>query len=91
MSCRTGIVFWLALLTCVSARSAPQMKSSVSPSEETCELTDIDYAIYGALLQGMGGPEDPEESWSGDVVDFLSSRVDLLDPLNGFALFPSSG
>jgi|HubBroStandDraft_4_1064222.scaffolds.fasta_scaffold138929_2 hypothetical protein len=76
MRCRTGIVFWLALLTCVNAQSAPQMKSSISPSEETCELTEIDYAIYGALLQGMGGPEDPEEAWSGKDLLILSTTAD---------------
>jgi hypothetical protein len=32
---------------------------------QTCQLSQDDYAVFTALLAGLGGPEDPEEAWQG--------------------------
>lgn len=65
MNHRVAIVFMLALVTCASAQDARQKKDDAVPSERSCELTESDYAVYTALLDGLGGPEHPEEAWRG--------------------------
>jgi hypothetical protein len=69
MRYRNAIVFVLVLVTCASAQSAPPKNEVASSSEQGCELTEDDHAVYAALLEGLGGPEHPEEAWRGK--DFL--------------------
>jgi hypothetical protein len=61
---RLSILFLFALVCFASSQdSSPSAKQ---PSiESNCELTHDDYAVFGALLAGLQGPEDPEEAWEG--------------------------
>jgi hypothetical protein len=49
---------------------SPQSSSQLTPRspKPQCELMPEDYAVYAALVNGLGGPEDPEESWKGKQV-----------------------
>lgn len=47
------------------AQGAPQSDVTNKVPTESCILMDEDYTVYTALLAGLGGPEDPEESWRG--------------------------
>lgn len=38
-------------------------QDSPSPPPQTCQFTDEDYAVYSAVLDNLGRPEDPEEEW----------------------------
>jgi hypothetical protein len=62
---KIAIAFLLALVTCATAQIASRKKDEVVPAERSCDLTENDYAVYTALLEGLGRPEDPEEAWRG--------------------------
>jgi hypothetical protein len=38
-------------------------KAQETAAPLTCTLTDEDYAVFTAVLEGLGKPEDPEEAW----------------------------
>jgi hypothetical protein len=50
-----------------SAANAGQSNAQ-KPSSGTCELNDEDYAVFTAILKGLGKPEDPEEAWKGKEI-----------------------
>jgi hypothetical protein len=60
----------VVLLVVFAACLSPQSSSQQTPRKPKakCELTPEDYAVYAALVNGLGGPEDPEESWKGKQV-----------------------
>lgn len=59
----------------------PQSATSTQPGPQKpgatlCALSDDDYAVFTAVLEGLGRPEDPEEAWNGKeilVVDVTRS------------------
>jgi hypothetical protein len=55
----------LAALTVPQAQRAACQENTSPKSDQNCQLTETDYAVYAGLLNDLGGPEDPEESWSG--------------------------
>jgi hypothetical protein len=67
------------LLRATSARAGEKQKPATA-----CELSDEDYAVFTAVLQGLGRPEDPEEEWKDKetlVVDVTGAG--LLEPGQG--------
>lgn len=52
-------------------------QASAAQKSAECELSQEDYSVFTAVLQGLGGPEDPEEAWRGKdliVVDLTGSQ-----------------
>lgn len=43
--------------------STAQSKEKNADAAPTCALNDEDYAVFTAVLEGLGKPEDPEEAW----------------------------
>ncbi len=66
MTNRIAVLLLTALVCYVSPQGTAQKTSLEVKSH--CELTQDDYAVYAALITGLGGPEDPEESWKGKQV-----------------------
>jgi hypothetical protein len=65
MSLRSAILI-LAMVVAVTA--AGQQKPSPTQSDKpnsVCKMTHEDYEVFSGLLDGLGGPEDPEEAWQG--------------------------
>jgi hypothetical protein len=58
------------------AQEPAKAKETTTPGE-SCELTDNDYMVFAALLSGIGGPEDPEEAWSGKQFLLLDKTADI--------------
>jgi hypothetical protein len=63
MTQRIAMLLLAALVCYVSPQSTTQ-KTPQKP-ESYSELTQEDYAVYAALITGLGQPEDPEEAWQG--------------------------
>ena len=63
MSQKLVMVLLSALVLYGSNPHVPQKNPSRPASR--CELSDDDYAVYAALINGLGKPEDPEEAWQG--------------------------
>src|ERR1700733_741776 len=64
---------WFSLLSLVAvfglAHSQDKPDSTTSEStRHSCELTQEDYAVFAALLNGLHGPEDPEEAGEGKEI-----------------------
>jgi hypothetical protein len=57
----------LFVLSCYSLSLNAQQNKNQQPIKK-CELSEVDYAVYSALLGGLGGPEHPEESWKGKEI-----------------------
>jgi hypothetical protein len=55
------------LLAALVCHLSPQSTAQKTPqkAESHCELTPDDYAVYTALITGLGRPEDPEEARQG--------------------------
>jgi hypothetical protein len=60
------VVLLFVFVAFLSPRSSSQQ--TARKPEAKCEVTPEDYAVYAALVNGLGGPEDPEESWKGKQV-----------------------
>src|SRR5258708_125572 len=66
MNPKVALLLLAVFVRCLSPQSASQtMPGKAKPS---CQLTPEDYAVYTALIAGLGGPEDPEEAWKGNQV-----------------------
>src|SRR5579863_3989883 len=66
------------------ARALAQNQPS-GPAALPCELTAEDYAVYSAILDDLGKPEDPEEEWRSSPDFVLADRttVDTLFDSDG--------
>jgi hypothetical protein len=42
--------------------------SDQEPAPGTCELSEEDYAVFTGILEGLGRPEHPEETWKGKEI-----------------------
>lgn len=60
----------MLLLTALVCYVSPQSTAQNTPQKvkSHCELTQDDYAVYAALITGLGRPEDPEEAWQGKEI-----------------------
>jgi len=61
-------ILFLVTVACIASsqdRAQPEAKES---KQHCCELSQEDYAVFGALLNGLHGPEDPEEAWEGKEI-----------------------
>jgi hypothetical protein len=52
------------LLALVTTSFAIQSK----PPAPECALSDEDYKVFSAVIDGLGRPEDPEEAWKGKEI-----------------------
>jgi len=52
-----------------------QTQDKPAPAQD-CVLTSEDYAVYSALLQERGKPEDPEERWDNKPDLIISEATD---------------
>jgi hypothetical protein len=75
MRCRVVALFVLAALTVPQAQKAACQENTSPKSEQNCQLTETDYAVYAGLLSDLGGPEDPEESWSGKEIVLVDTTA----------------
>jgi hypothetical protein len=56
--------FLVVAATSPAARASARLQDQPSASSTLpCELTAEDYAVYSAILDDLGKPEDPEEEW----------------------------
>jgi hypothetical protein len=51
------------------------------PGATHCVLTETDYAVFTGLIKGLGGPEDPEEAWTGKELLVMSITAGPGSPL----------
>src|SRR5215469_721922 len=58
-------ILFLVAVTCPAGSQDKPASATKESTQSTCELTQDDYAVFGALLNGLHGPEDPEEAWEG--------------------------
>jgi hypothetical protein len=76
----------LAVTSFVQCQNAPKPKLDEGATVESCKLNEEDYSVYAAVLDNLGGPEDPEEAWEGK--DFLLvdlTETDMLEKGEGQA------
>lgn len=60
------VVLLVACVAFLSLRTPSQ--AMLGETKAKCQLTPEDYAVYAALVEGLGRPEDPEETWKGKQV-----------------------
>lgn len=58
-------ILFLALMASLASSQNRPPSATKDATEHNCELTQDDYEVFGALLNGLHGPEDPEEAWEG--------------------------
>lgn len=75
MKTTIAVLFFLSAALACPAQQSPREATTDSPA--TCELSEIDYAVYSALLDGLGGPEDPEEAWRAKEFLILDKTADV--------------
>jgi hypothetical protein len=64
MATRLTILFLVAAAFFPGSQDSHPSAAQES-TEHNCQLTQDDYAVFGALLSGLHGPEHPEEAWEG--------------------------
>lgn len=64
MTTRLSILFLVAMACLANSQDRPP-SATKEATEHNCELTQDDYAVFGALLNGLHGPGDAEEAWEG--------------------------
>jgi hypothetical protein len=57
-------IFWFAM-----------SQTHAQSATNHCELTQQDYEVFGGLIQGLGGPEHPEEALHGKEMLILDMTV----------------
>jgi hypothetical protein len=60
---------------------AAESKEQKAAAPPTCTLSNEDYAVFTAVLEGLGQPEDPEEAWQKKeiLVTDLTSAGEVKD------------
>ena|SRR5215469_1841779 len=56
-------ILFLVAVTCPAGSQDKPASATKESTQSSCELTQDDYAVFGALLNVLRGPEDPEEAW----------------------------
>src|SRR5262249_9163106 len=71
---RTSLRLVALLLLPLTTSFAFQSKQST----QECVLSDEDYKVFSAVLDGLGRPEDPEEAWKDKeiLVSDLTAQPD---------------
>jgi hypothetical protein len=60
------------LLALATASFAVQSK----PPATECVLSDEDYKVFSAVIDGLGNPEDPEEAWKNKEILVSDATAD---------------
>jgi len=63
----------LLLLAVLGPRGLSQQKAQ--KPDATCTLTAEDYAVYAAVANDLGRPEDPEEAWKDKEILILDATA----------------
>jgi len=84
---RAVSIYSALLVAMVSLVAAPaQAQAANSPS--ACAISSEDYAVYSAVLQNRGQPEDPEERWDNKpevlIADTTETAQDAGSNMWGF-------
>ncbi len=77
----------LSAVCLFTLQAVAQAAAQKSPAE--CQLSDDDYSVFTAVLEGLGNPEDPEEAWQGRemlVVDLTGAGKVEEGTLEGLGL-----
>jgi hypothetical protein len=64
MTKRLSILFVVAV-SCFASSQDRFPSATQASTENNCELTQDDYAVFAALLSELHGPEHPAEAWEG--------------------------
>jgi len=91
MNHRIAVLLLAALVCNVSAQS--RSEKTPSRADPRCELTQNDFAVYSALITGLGRPEDPEEAWQGKeilIIDLTIAPVDTKSHWGGWGFRSNS-
>jgi hypothetical protein len=65
-------ILYVVAVACFAVSQNRPTSAPQESNERNCELTQDDYAVFGALLSGLHGPEDPEEAWEGKEMLIVS-------------------
>lgn len=68
----------LALAMALAVAAASQQKPTSTRTnkvDSVCKITQEDYEVFSGLLEGLGGPEAPEESWKGKEILIISKTT----------------
>lgn len=72
MNIRLAILVVLVAV-CLPAKSQEAAKvTQPDRVSSTCEITQEDNAVFSALMDGLGSPEDPEEAWANKEIVVVS-------------------
>jgi hypothetical protein len=84
---RISIFLLLSALICLAAPQTSVKNTDKKTPELPCELTSNDYAVYTALINQLGKPEDPEEAWQDKemlIADTTDAPHDLKNTWGGW-------
>jgi hypothetical protein len=87
MTKKIAVLLWTALVCSISSQGTAQESSRKVNSH--CELTQDDYAVFAALITGLGPPEDPEEAWQGKeilIVGLTAAGADMKSHWGGWGV-----
>ena len=87
MTQRISIFLLLFALICLAKPQTGVKNANKKTSGPPCELTNKDYAVYTALINQLGKPEDPEEAWEGKellIADTTGAPNDLKKEWGGW-------
>jgi hypothetical protein len=77
---RLTLLFLLVLFfVAASLGQAQNNNSPQSGSGFKCALTTEDYAVFSALIDDLGKPEDPEEAWAGKEILIVDETTEPSD------------
>lgn len=70
MQLKTGYI--CILLSAISVLTLPPHEAVAQTAGQKslmqCELSEEDYSVFTAVIEGLGNPEDPEEAWHGKEI-----------------------
>lgn len=91
MQLKTGYI--CILLSAISVLTLPPREAVAQTAGQKsltqCELSEEDYSVFTAVIEGLGNPEDPEEAWHGKeilVVDLTGAGEVDKGQWNGWGL-----
>jgi len=72
---KLGLALLALLAFPFSSAFGHAQNSPLAQSHGACELTTEDYAVYSAVFDNLGKPEDPEEEWRNKSDLIVSDRT----------------
>jgi hypothetical protein len=66
------------------ALTSQKCDSASNKPPTACEVTHEDYEVFSALLNGLGGPEDPEQAFAGKQI-LIASNTETPRDVDGIS------